>query len=342
MDTQLLFSEIKGVDRVAEVVAGGRQLVCRCKFCGDSKKQHSHHFYIKLEPPFLFYCQICRATGFMNSEVLKYFSVYNTELLTTIDKELKNYSIRSSQLKTSRTSNTLPIIETSVPPFNGTDKSTRNLVYIENRLGIALTDNDILEKRIITDFKQFLIHNNISKFSVEKDFLKELNDYYVGFLSRDGCYITFRDTSVKSPQRYVTYNIFNQSSNLNSFYTISNKLDIMAKRINLVMAEGIISLHGGYEYCKTLGLDYSNTVFASPSGKNFNSIINFFQRLGLFDLDIYFLSDTDLNKRFYERLITSNSILSLSDSRINLLYNTLDDDFGVPLDKIKTNLVRLK
>jgi len=68
--TQELISELSQVSP-SKIVSRGRELVRRCPYCGDSKNPDHHHFYIELNSPFPFYCQICKTSGWMTKEVLR-------------------------------------------------------------------------------------------------------------------------------------------------------------------------------------------------------------------------------------------------------------------------------
>ena len=62
-----------------KVVAGEKEFLCRCPFCGDSRHLKSAHFYINLpnsdETPVMYHCKKCNVSGILNRNILRELGV---------------------------------------------------------------------------------------------------------------------------------------------------------------------------------------------------------------------------------------------------------------------------
>ena len=57
------------------------ELYCRCPYCGDStKSKTSAHFYIRMEPPFLYNCFKCGRSGRLSRKTLEDLGVYDNDI----------------------------------------------------------------------------------------------------------------------------------------------------------------------------------------------------------------------------------------------------------------------
>ena len=79
----------------AQIVSGGREILVRCRFCGDSQKNLSDaHLYISLDENKPFYnCFKCRASGVINGEFLssRSNSLIDNDLLATINAKTNKF-----------------------------------------------------------------------------------------------------------------------------------------------------------------------------------------------------------------------------------------------------------
>lgn len=335
---QQLVTTVRANNEVTAIGSGGRQLICRCPFCGDSQKRLSHHFYIKLEPPFWFYCQICSAKGVFSSYVMKHFNVNDPKLMAEMDSTIKtsSYEVRNMSKAVFNTSGLFVEKKTFIPDLVGTGMEQRKFSYLEKRLGVDI-DNDFAQKfRLIPSIERFLEANDIDNITCDEDLYMDLYRHYLGFLSYDGKYIVMRDTRPYTKNRYYLYNIFSAKANLTGFYTVKQAISPMTERVRLVMAEGIISTIGGAIHCQ----DKSDvpTIYASPNGKSFGLIIAHLQRLGFLEIDVEIFSDADMSKWYYKKLMNRIPLLGNGTS-FKVHWNDADDDFGVTSDKINQRTI---
>ena len=113
-------------------------------------------------------------------------------------------------------------------------------------------------------------------------------------------------------------------------YTIKNSVNKMSDEINLIMAEGPFDLIGVYNKYYSVS-ENSNNIFTAPCGKNYLSIINKFLRLGFANINIKIFSDSEIGINFYKYAL--KNIPSLLN--VEIIYNTLYEDFGCSPEKIR-------
>jgi hypothetical protein len=306
------------------------EIYIRCPYCNDSTKStRSAHFYIESKPPHSYYCQRCETFGsILTIEVLKDLKIYDNELQLAIYNIAKNYKYEKKKNKEIKLiTNKLLIPEIA-------NKDLKKLKYINNRLGIKIDPLDAINKfKIITNLKNFIIHNNISlafENEREEELVKKLHKYCVGFLSYDYSNIIFRslDPNVTG-FRYHCYNIFKNYENTKRFYTISNNIDVLNPSVNLIMTEGIIDLLGVYNHFYK---DKENCIFVAVNGKGYNLVIQHLARMGFLDMEIEIYSDSDVDLNFYKNIKKYNTIIN--DKKIKIYKNKIGKDYGVKKDEI--------
>ena len=78
----------------ARVVAGGREILLRCRSCSDSSDPTHAHMYIKIpmdNEPFLFNCVKCQFRGIVTTDKMLEWGLYqNTDMLVELSKYNKH------------------------------------------------------------------------------------------------------------------------------------------------------------------------------------------------------------------------------------------------------------
>lgn len=324
----------------SKIVSRGKELVRRCPYCGDSKNTSHHHFYIGLMQPYPFYCQICKSDGYLTKAVLRDLdSDQNYDVVIHVEKSLKDFFKDRKTTNRRSISQNLFRREFLNPVIDLEDLSKgeeRRLNYLIKRLDLNRDELDntfINSLNLSLSLKSFLNLNEI-EFFTEKDIelVKRLATDYLGYASRTGQSIYMRDVT-GNHQRHWQYNVVHNTKSVDNFYVISKEFDVTSSRPTIHLAEGFFSLLGVYEL---LGRpNDSDIMFASPIGKAFNRIIYYLSNIGILDFDINYYADSDVNLDFFRRLMSSNKILRYNKGVVKVLYNTLEDDFGHPVNKIK-------
>jgi len=328
--TRELVNEIKRTRRVAYVTSSGSHIRIRCPKCGDSKKNPTHaHLYIKLEAPYPFYCQRCQGTGILlNQENLNSFEVKDSNLKKELYKIAKHNKKKFS-------SYAKKVYNFSYPTYDEKDKiNQRKLAYLNDRIGTSFTMKDLSRFKIILNLYDFLNHNNVQNLSIRDDeFADLLDEFFIGFHSYDNNYIIMRNTSqdVLQKTRYYNYNILNNYDNSKRFYIIPNQINVLNKKVKVVMAEGIfdiLSIYHNIYNCKD-----DNTIFVAVCGVGYNNVILNLAKQGFLEMDLEIYADKDQPLVYYKKLKEDLSYL-LGNQRIKVHYNKMEKDFGVTKDKI--------
>ena len=323
--------------KVVYLTSGGKELVIRCPYCGDSSKSEVHaHLYIKMndDHAFPFYCQKCMASGLLDKNLLKDLGINNYELssnLTSINKEAKTLEKRyRKNLNDNFSIRKLNTNKLIIPEY--TNKSKKKLDYLNSRFSFNLTPEEYINNyKVIFSFKDFLLKNEIEYIMCSDYMLKKLIKGYVGFLSADYNYIIFRniEPNCEKKYRYYNYQIFDYD-NSNKFYIVKDKINLLQPKIDVVLTEGIFDIIGVKEY---FFKDAKNTIFSAVCGKGYNLVLNYLSRLGFMDMNIHIFSDGDVPIEKYKAMIKYSN--AMKNNRITIYYNSIEKDYGIKLDRIK-------
>ena len=313
-------------------IAGGKQISTRCPYCGDSGTSSHTHFYIQtiVGQPLLYNCFRCPAQGIVTRSTLYDLGLdsYNLGgLISDANKQLTksrqtNFTVRDVVKK-----------QITMPPTEINELTAPKIIYLSQRLDIKLDEEHISKFKIVLDLDKFLEHNKITITRDKK--IETLNKYYIGFLSNDSNFITFRNiTNDKHIGRYFDLKITDEMLfNSRKFFNISSTIDIMSPTMNIHLGEGAIDILGIYYYYNEPNT--TNDIFIGCAGKNYNGPINHFIRQGMLNLDITIYSDTDTPPSSIKDIISGNRLLKSVNHTIKLIYNDVGDDFGYPKDQIK-------
>jgi hypothetical protein len=276
----------------------------------------------------LYNCFRCPAQGLLTSQTLFDLGLDNYGLIsgvTSANKEL----LKNSQTNFVRTSANSKQI--TIPTVDINSLTVPKLLYVSERTGIKLDNNLISKFKLITDLEQFIDHNKITtKFN--KNIVNTLTENYVGFLSNDSNFITFRNiTEEKCLGRYfdlkLTDDIIIHSR---KFFNITTSINLLEPKLNIILGEGAFDILGIYNYLNRP----DNGVFIGCAGKNYNSAINYFIREGFLNLDISIYSDSDVNKEKIQEIINQNRLIKSCNYSLKVFHNTTEDDFGHIKEKI--------
>lgn len=329
--TQQLVDKLKTL-KVYSLTTNKKEISVRCPHCGDSyKHSNSSHLYIKLDvqdgEPHTYYCQRCQAKGIVNADFLKQLKIYDTDLNVAIGINLKNLSKSNKNIYIIKKS-TL-----SIPEVQPTKLSYAKLNYINKRLGTSIMLDELKEYKIFLHLYDLLDENHITYLTCKDDMAEKLDHNFLGFISYDCNYAIMRNLSKKSlsNMRYYNYNIRGNYDNSKRFYIIPTKIDVTAERIKVCIAEGIMDILGIYH---NIEKEHDNVIFAAVCGTGYNNVIREIVKLtGCLDLDIKFYSDNDQKPIMFKKI--KSEFPFLNDTKCELIYNTLEKDYGVTPDKIK-------
>lgn len=317
----------------AKYASAQSELVCRCPYCGDSRKSHHGHLYIKVklhegESP-VFYCHRCQVKGVANSEFLRNLGIFDIELSGTLTKY--------NRIVASNPANRYKFLEKAEllnPIATQIDQSYTKLEYISNRIGVQLNFQELLKLKICLNLFDLLDINEITNLSVSKGMASGLDADFIGFVSVDNKYIISRNVGTWFDGRYFKYNIFGSYDNTKSFYSIPNRIDMMATApVEINIAEGPFDIVSVFYNLKNQNLD--NTLYIANCGSGFLGTIRYFIKYGFVDCKINIYSDGDKDIGFYKYI--KNQLKDMLVDEFDIYYNVYpgEKDFGVPLNRIE-------
>ncbi len=339
---QFLVNNIPG----AKFASGNRVIVMRCPICGDSvKNPRSAHFYILLNPEnpnslIRYYCHKCHATSVLNHSTLLEWGIYDSSIgvaLSEFNKKAANNKENFQYLDRN-------IYNLSNTFILDNELSRYKLDYINKRLGTNLGYDEILKNKIVLNLGDLLDGNKIYNYTRDPSILQQLNDNFIGFISRDNAFINMRkvtDTPVHKniDKRYINYSIFGKFDNSNKYFVLPSNIDLTnPKRIRLNIAEGpfdILSVY--YNLCNRA----QHNIYAAIGGSGYlNLIKNFIIKDQLSYIEVHVYIDNDIKDYVIQDI---KSYLSVFNIPLYIHRNMKqgEKDFGIPVDRIDENIIQL-
>ena len=311
----------------------------RCPYCGDSLKANTGHLYIRISLkdnyPIVYNCFKCGVSGILREEQLSKLGIENPNIKNNIIA-LNKSADKVSSKSISNDQKTMFFDFKYPDPVRG--EMTQ---YVEDRLGIQLSDQDLKDIKIITSLREFLEINDIKTSMIHPSIVKNLMDHYVGFLTFGNSHILFRDITGSEEISWIKYPIIKESSQNRVIYTIASQIDIFTKgTITVNIAEGVMDVVSS-KY--NLKYDGENHLHIAVSGKYYERVLMFLIDMGIVGknvrVNIFADNDHAFNKKAKNPTTIQYFKKALNKYRwvfgkIYIYYNQLNKDIGVPKDKI--------
>lgn len=319
----------------------------RCPFCGDSQKNlNTGHLYIKVNLddnfPIVYHCFKCEESGIVNDEFLNIMNINDINLKSSIIS-LNKTSDKASSHKFLYGEKIIQF-GYDIPDIVRCDKTA----YIEKRLGIKFNDEDFMKMKVITSLREFLIHNNIKKLQMPTQWCEKLENHYIGFLTFGGSHILFRDITDKEKYKWIKYPVTDESKQCRAFYSMQSEVDIFTEdKLTINLSEGILDIISVYG---NLGYSDSNTMNIAVCGKHYVSILTTLVNMGFvgdnISLNIFSDNDSIFNNKnnnpttieYFKKILYRTKNLY---GDINIFYNTIGKDIGVPRGDISLKKYKL-
>lgn len=264
----------------ARQASAGREVVMRCKFCGDSKVLSSKHLYIfcgdDTTPP-MYHCFKCGESGVLTRDILSKLTGYDSganSILYQLNNRIKEVS-KNSKYKPRK--NNIYNLSYNIP-YMQSIYTEKKIEYINHRLGLQLPYEELINDKIVFDISTLLKYNRITETTRKKDFLEFASIYCIGFLTMDNAYITLRNLHKNPPKgvdfRYAIYNVFNSYDSHMRYYCIPSQIDTLSTEpVHIHIAEGsfdILSVF--YHLCNA---NRMQNIYIAANGKSFSNVIKF-------------------------------------------------------------------
>lgn len=330
-----LYTHLKNNVKVCKLNSAKTEIVTRCPYCGDSRKDpYKGHLYIQNQPPYKYFCQRCQSSGVTNRNLLQLLECENFVILNQIQREYEEYS---RKVKVKYGSNLSFLSNKKIVFPRPTHKDKMKVKYLEERLGITITDEDIDRYKIVFSITNFLKENKIDileKNKNNKQFtsnIYKIENFCVGFLSADKSTIIFRSMDPsKTYYRYNNFTIFPEVDSKKT-YVLSNALDLNSKVFDIHITEGIFDIIGVFNHVKNKEMN-PNSLYIANAGKSYLVTSNFIKKLSILNADIHIYSDSDVDLDFYKDMLRQEPFYEMNG--INIYYNNKGKDFGVCKNEI--------
>ena len=336
MVNENLYTMLKSKLKVCYLTSKKDEIVVRCPFCGDSKKTaYKGHFYIQNKAPYKYFCQKCTSRGILTETVLRKLSVDDFQAYQLVKTSYTNYQ-KGLTKKYGKDIRSFTNKEMNFIPAQLGVAEMEKISYLNKRLGINITYNDLDKFKIILNLTDFIKTNNLPTLDFIKtpkalDLFNKLQKYCIGFLSLDNNIIVFRSIVDEKITgfRYFNFSLFPDAVETKKFYTFKKKLDLSKPEHTIIMTEGIIDLIGVYNHI--MGKD-DNPLYISNNGKSFMFILDYLSGLSIMNVNINVYSDIDVNLKFYEDVLERNRLAKFNG--MSIYYNQLEKDYGTTKDRI--------
>lgn len=321
-----------------KIASGGKEILVRCPFCGDSDNKRHAHLYISVpqndQEISLYQCKRCLAHGMVDDSFLRKIGCNDTNLLIDITK-------RNSEILSMPKYKSLKTIDVYPLRWNLMRNSTNNITklnYIKSRLGRELTLRDIIENKIFFNLYD-IINANRLELTRNEYICDKLDKYFIGFISYDNSYcglrkITDKNLDASINKRYINYSLVNKIDDRKNFYVIPSTIDVMDQTpVNIHIAEGQFDI---------LSIFYLNNanrkqnVYIACGGKSYSQALQFIlMETMVINYNIHFYPDKDVTDNEL-RYIVLDKIANLP-TNIFIHRNIFEGekDYGVPPSRIK-------
>lgn len=331
---QFLLSRIPG----SKKASGGKEVVCKCFYCSET----SGHMYISIpngDKPSQFYCQKCRSRGWVTHKKLLEWGIYDDKMAI----ELINHNKMSS--KSSKKFDSREVYTIFNDYIKPDDLSGAKLRYINNRLGLELTYQDLIQNKIVLNINDVISRNGL-KLTRNFNIVNDLDQSFIGFISLDNAFCNMRRLVQPGrvypsvDKRYVNYALYDKIDNTERFYTVPKNIDLsQQRRIQLHIAEGPFDILSIYYNLR----GQSDDIYTCISGNNYKGIIrHFITLMRLPYIEIHLYPDND---KFGSNAVMKDIAEYLKPMQIPMFVHRNvkpgQKDFGTSLSNIEERVSKI-
>lgn len=337
----------------ARTTHGGKEITSRCEVCGDSKNPRHAHLVINLgynDTPLYYNCVRCHENrGLLTPNKLIEWGLYSTDF--QLPMEMTKYNKQCLNIRKNSQFKDHIVYNIGNHYINDNKVSRIKLDYINKRLGLKLSYNDLLEKKIILNLKDLLSSNNINRITRKEGIVDQLNDFFIGFISEDNAFVNCRclikdENEMKKMiypsicRRYTQYSLFNKFDTSRNNYVIPSDINILYRNnIKVNIAEGAFDILSVYYNLRDQ--ESKNCIYSAISGNNYVNLCRYFiLYLAIPNIEFHIYLDNDVKDYYINQVIYLCKDLNIDLYLHRNLYPN-EKDFGVSKDRIKEQIVKV-
>jgi hypothetical protein len=294
----------------------------RCPFCGDSQSNpRDAHFYLKCDfetdEPILYNCfkGNCKAKGIVNPTFLKMLGI-EIEGAESLGDKIYNKFVSFKNMDIN--------VVCGSPSMN-----SRQVRYIEERLGPGFTLQDYERFKIVWDARQFQEQINY------KSIIIPANDRHVSFLSTDKAMLLSRSLVDSSNYNWIKTRLF-KSPNFTE-YTISTDVDIFTEDdITVSIGEGVFDVLSAYKNFNS----GENSLYLAVLGSHYELGVQSVISKGIIGKNVHLriYLDSNIHVQSQEKIMSKYKWIFGS---IKLFVNIIAEDIGKVKEKIRLREIKI-
>lgn len=333
----------------AKLNGAGTWVRINCPLCiREGKGDNDYHMYISLgyngQPPVVHCFRNNDHRFILNAENLAKLTdrtdLIDENLFGTI-KDSNKRQFKQNRYKLSKDDK----YNINNPNLNTNDYIEVKRFYINNRLGLDLSVEEMIQNKIIFSLSTLLQYNHIKTLTRSPKTIELMDRYFVGFMTNTNGFIILRNMVFGKKElpefineRYTFYSVVEHAKS--GYYTIPTVCDIH-KHIDVHIAEGTFDILSIFYNLRNA--NRVNNVYVSIGGNAYVNIIKnyFLCTLGLIDADFHIYIDNDIKNEVLEDI--RYYIGGLGMYKIFIHVNTYkgEKDFGVRKEKINEYVYQL-
>lgn len=310
----------------------------RCPWCGDTQKRlDDGHLYLRIDTednyPVVYNCFKCTTSGQLKKADLEMLDIDDETLYGEIDSFNKN----TDKVKASNTVLKDLYFDYTVPESFDPNK----IRYLEYRLGIHFTEEDLMRMKVVTSLYSFVHHNKLKEFTCKESMARYVDQNYIGFLSSNNAYILFRDITEKANIRWYKYPITEESKGQKLYYTVQTEMDLFhTEDIHINLSEGVMD-------CLSIWKNFNADTYAlniAVCGKYYENMMRRVMMMGFIGSNICYHIYVDRDYSVGTSMDFLKKKLSVYlpfVKSIDLIYNMKEKDCGVRKELIQLQKYRL-
>ena len=328
---------------LAREAKSGEQIVCQCAVC--STPDTKGHCYIgpfdDSDSPIMYNCFRCdpteeRRKGVVNQEFLNRYQLWMTG-------DYGNNPNRS-YIKKKRIGNRQVLdIANSI---EDTRENRLKLQYINKRLGLQLTYQDLVGLKIFLNLQYLLNSNNIHRYSRDASIIQLLGSNFLGVLGVNNNMLSLRrliETGLPNVvnKKYINY-VVTDKIDAEKFYMMPNSVDMM-KPVHIHIAEGFFDILG--IFFNVMNCNTEQNLYIAGFGKSYEESLKFLVcNFPMLYTVVHLYPDLDVTD-YVVRGICNNIQPVVNELYVHRnIYRgegKQEKDFGVPREKIITSTLKI-
>lgn len=343
---QNFINMIKTIVPEAKVASGGREIVIRCVFCGDSSNLRHSHFYISVpqsqDELSFYHCKRCSNHGIVDDELLRKIGCNDSNIIVDIIKH--NSEVLSlPRYKSLKKINIYPLIWNNI---RNEPTNIEKLAYINNRIGSNFNYYDLINLKIFLNLYDIVSSNNL-ELTRHQMICNDLDKYFIGFISYDNSYCNMRKVTDQQlhqsiNKRYINYNLINKIDDMKNFYVIPTQIDAFSQiPVNIHIAEGpfdILSIYYNMNNCNSF-----QNIYIACGGKSYSQALEFIlNETGVINYEIHYYPDKDVTDDIFFRNVINKIKLLPANIFIHRNIFNGEKDFGVTKNRINDYVREIK